>query len=201
MPLVDLDFADVSGVLPADVKSFLREANRRVARFQLRNHVPAFVPSDYGASFCILKQLADAWALPGRLFCEWGSGLGVVACLAAMLDFDSCGIEIEADLVDAAQQLADDFVLPVKFIQGSFIPRGGEAYIANDLEFDWLAPKSDHAHDELGMETDDFAIIFAYPWPDEEKATADLFERFAGIGAVLVTYHDSRTFRVRRKTG
>jgi hypothetical protein len=118
-----------------------------------------------------------------------------------MLDFDSCGIEIEADLVDAAQQLADHFDLPVQFIQGSFIPRGGEAYIANDHGFDWLAPKSDHAHEELGMGTDDFAIIFAYPWPDEEKATADLFERFAGIGAVLVTYHGSHTFRVRRKTG
>ena len=113
MSLVDVDLVDVRGVLPADVRCFLREANRRIERFQLTNRIAAFVPSDFGASYYVLKQLAGACAKPGRLVCEWGSSFGVVARLAAMLEFDACGTEIETELVDAAQQLADDFSLPI----------------------------------------------------------------------------------------
>ena len=36
--------------------------------------------------------------------------------------------------------------------------------------------------------------------PDEERLTGDLFERYAAVGAVLVTYHGSEDFRLRRKT-
>jgi hypothetical protein len=199
MPLVDLDHFGPPEVLPADVRSFLREADRRIDRFLLTSHIPAFVPSDFGATYGILKKLAGAWTKPGRLFCEWGSGFGVVACLAAMLDLDAYGIEIEAELVDAAQKLADDFGLPVTFIQGSFIPQGGEACNARDDGFAWLTPQGDSTHEKLGLAPDDFALIFAYPWPDEERVTADLFEHYAGAGAVLVTYHGASAFRVRRK--
>jgi hypothetical protein len=199
MPLVDLDFFGVREVLPADVRSFLREADRRIERFQLTSRIPAFVPSDFGATYGVLKELAGAWAKPGRLLCEWGSGFGVVACLAAMLDFDAYGIEIEAELVDAAQQLADDFDLPVTFIHGSFIPQGGESCTSTADGFAWFTPRADSTHEELGLGVDDFAIIFAYPWPDEERATADLFERYAGTAATLVTYHGAGVFRVRRQ--
>jgi hypothetical protein len=199
MPLVDLDHFGLPQVLPADVRSFLREADRRIERFLLTSRIPAFVPTDFGAAYGVLKKLAGAWTKPGRLFCEWGSGFGVVACLAAMLDFDAYGIEIEAELVDAAQQLADDFGLPVTFIQGSFIPRGSKACTASDEGFAWFTPQGDSTHELLGLAPDDFAIIFAYPWPDEERVTADLFEHHAGAGAVLVTYHSASAFRVRRK--
>jgi hypothetical protein len=43
--------------------------------------------------------------------------------------------------------------------------------------------------------------VFAYPWPDEEAVTGELFERYAGTGAVLATYHGRDEFRVRRKVG
>jgi hypothetical protein len=115
-----------------------------------------------------------------------------------MLDFDACGVEIEAELVEAAQQLADDFELPVQFVQGSFVPKGA----ALDLKdgFAWLRCESDSALEELGLEPEDFGMIFSYPWPDEENAVADLFQRYARVGAVLVTYHGGDAFRVRRKT-
>src|SRR5207248_1398205 len=119
-----LSVKDVS--LPGDVRAFLREADRRVERFLRDGRVPAFVPSDFGRAYLTLRAAADA-GLAGGLFCEWGSGVGVVACLAALLDFDACGIEVEAELVDAARRLADDFGLPVEFAHGSFIPAGYDA--------------------------------------------------------------------------
>jgi hypothetical protein len=198
MPLVDLDLLSDSTTIPWDVRSFLREANRRIERFQIDCRVPGFVPSDFESCYATLRALSAAGVAKGNLFCEWGSGFGVVACLAAMLDFDAYGIEIEAALVDAARQLADDFDLPVEFGHGSFIPPGGESYTDTD-SFAWLTTDAGRVYDELGIAPDDFDIIFAYPWPDEEALTQVLFERYARAGAVLVSYHGDEALRVRRK--
>jgi hypothetical protein len=199
MPLVDIDLQIVDAALPGDIRSFLREAGRRIDQFQLDGHVPAFVPCDFERAYGVLRALAAADLAPGNLFCEWGSGFGVVACLAAQLDFDACGIEIEGNLVEAAQQLADDYGLPVDFAHGSFIPKGGESCLDGDSEFAWLTTETAGTHEKLGLGTDDFDVVFAYPWPDEEQATGDLFERFAAVGAVLVTYGGNAEFRLRRK--
>jgi hypothetical protein len=199
MPLLDLDLPADPSDLPGDVRSFLREAERRVERFQRTGRAPAFVPSDYRRAYSALRALAAVDLAPGRLFCEWGSGFGVVACLATMLDFDACGIEIEDELVDAARRLAADFGLPVDFLHGSFVPLGGEDCLETCGAFAWLTTDEGTTHNELGLAPDDFQVIFAYPWPDEERATADLFERYAAAGAVLVTYHGGECFRLRRK--
>jgi hypothetical protein len=207
MPLVDLDISFIPRKLPANVRSFLREADRRIASFQRASGIPAFVPSDFRTAYDVLSELSGAWATTGALFCEWGSGFGVVACLAAMLEFDACGIEIEAELVDAAQDLADDFDLPVRFVRGSFIPSSasfpnsglGTSRESGADGFAWLSTDADDIQDELGLAPDDFAVIFAYPWPDEEKTIVDLFERYAARGAVLLTYHGGDDFRARRK--
>src|SRR5438067_13768394 len=126
MPLAEMKLRIDGAAVPREVRAFLREAERRIEQFQRQGRIPGFVPSDFARSYAVLRALAADGAR-GNLFCEWGSGFGVVACLAAMLDFDACGIEIEAELVDAAQQLAADYDLPVQFLQGSFIPRAGEA--------------------------------------------------------------------------
>jgi hypothetical protein len=139
--------------------------------------------------------------LRGRQFCEWGSGFGVVTCLAAMLDFEACGIEIERLLVDQARSLADDFGLSVEFVQGSFVPPGGEDRVHAGGVYSWLTTDGDYAYDDLELSPSDMDLIFAYPWPDEEAVTGELFERYAGIGALLVTYHGGSDFRIRRKRG
>jgi hypothetical protein len=199
MPLSDVSLAWSGGAVPADVRSFLREADRRIEQFQRSSRVPAFVPSDFEGTYSVLHALMDANLAPGNLFCEWGSGFGVVACLAAMLGFDAMGIEIDGELVDEAQQLADDFGLSVEFMRGSFIPKGGEVFAQVGDGFSWLTIEESDSHDEFGLDPDDFNVIFAYPWPDEEGVTETLFERYAGKGAVLVTYHGSDDFRLRRK--
>jgi hypothetical protein len=196
---VDLRLRVGETVIPSDVRSLLREAERRIEHFQRTAHVPGFVPSDYEGAYGVLRALAESDLAPGSLFCEWGSGFGVVACLAALVGFDACGIEIEGELVDAARRLAADFSLPVEFIHGSFIPRGGEAGLAIGDGFGWLTTDSDGIPEALGLAPDDPAVVFAYPWPDEERALAGLFERYAARGAVLVTHHEGGTFRLRRK--
>jgi len=95
-------------------------ASDRIGTFQ------ALFPATLRVFYHCLRDLAEANVTTGALFCEWGSGYGVVACLAAMLDFDACGIEIEAELVEAARLLADDFEVPVQFLRGSFLPAGYE---------------------------------------------------------------------------
>lgn len=198
MPLVDMGLAIDEGGLPGDVLTFLREADRRIERFQVECRIPAFVPSDFVKAYGTLRALAAADVTPGNLFCEWGSGFGVVACLASMLDFDARGIEIEGELVECARQLAEDFGLPVEFIHGSFIPRRSDACFS-DGGFSWLTTESDSTEEELGLGPADFDVIFAYPWPDEERVTEALFERHANHGAVLVTYRGEETLRLQRK--
>jgi hypothetical protein len=200
MPLVKLGLSVNGDTLPGDVRSFLREADRRIERFQRDCHVPGFVPSDFARVYQTLRALAAGKASPGNLFCEWGSGFGVVACLAAMLDFDARGIEIDEELVAAAQQLAGDFDLPVEFVRGSFIPAQSEDCIAADHEYSWLATQTNSGQDDQELGPADFDVIFAYPWPDEESTVGTLFERHASAGAVLVTYHGGEEIQLRRKT-
>ncbi|HKI33694.1 MAG TPA: class I SAM-dependent methyltransferase [Gemmataceae bacterium] len=199
MALVDVVLPIREHPLPAEVRTFLREAGRRIDQFQRDCHVPAFVPSDFVRAYAVLQALADADAAPGNLFCEWGSGFGVVACLAALLGFDAHGIEIEPEMVDAARQLADDFGLPVEFVCGSFIPAGSHPSLEAGDGFAWLTTRRSQPEDGWELGPADFDVIFAFPWPDEEQVIAALFDRHAAPGAVFVTYHDGEDFRVRRK--
>jgi hypothetical protein len=200
MPLVDVSLPVDEGPLPRDIRAFLREADRRIELFQRDRLVPAFVPSDFARAYAVLRAMAAGNVTAGNLFCEWGSGFGVVACLAAMLDFDAWGIEIEPELVDAARELAADFDLPVEFTCGSFIPPGGAERLSANHEFAWLTTDA-ASQEEPELEPSDFDVIFAYPWPDEEAVVETLFVRHAQTGAVLVTYHEGADFRLRRKRG
>jgi hypothetical protein len=195
LPLTELRLPAGQARPPADVRAFLREAERRVARFLGSGRAPAFVPSDFTLAYGALRALEAAAPGPGGLFCEWGSGFGVVACLAAMLDFDATGIEVEGELVEAARRLADDFGLPVEFVQGSFIPPGDGLRLGGD-GFAWL--DTGEGGPAGGPAPGDFGVVFAYPWADEEAAVAALFERHGRPGALLLTDHGDG-LRLRRK--
>ncbi|HLJ92748.1 MAG TPA: hypothetical protein VKU02_06075 [Gemmataceae bacterium] len=201
MPLLDLNVVSTRSALPADVRALLREAARRIRYFRREHRVPGFVPSDYQSVYHALRALTTGDLIPGDQFCEWGSGFGVVTCLAAMLGFDARGIEIEMELADAAQELADDFGLSAEFVRGSFIPREGRAEAAAAGSFAWLTTDESSAYQQLGLGPDEFDLVFAYPWPDEERVTENWFEHSAAEGAMLLTYHGIENLRFRRKLG
>ncbi len=206
MPLLDIKISTNGSVLPDDVGAFLLEADSRVSQFVTNSPIrlTGFVPSDFVTVYHALRAITEANLAPGTSLCEWGSGFGVVASLAAMLGFKVCGIEIEIGLVDLSRRLADDFGLPVEFVHGSFVPPGAEAYAEEayadtNAESFWLVTDSDNAYDELGLDPDEFDVVFAYPWPGEECLIASLFEKYAAEGALLLMYNQYNSVRLRRK--
>ncbi len=206
MSLVEIELSNHGSVLPDEIVAFLREADLRVSQFlqDSPRRATGFVPSDYKTVYHALQAITDTNLAPGNSFCEWGSGFGVVASLAAMLEFMACGIEIEEELVDASRSLAEHFGLPVEFVQGSFIPLGGEscveeAYAENNSEFSWLITDAEEGYEELQLELEDFDVVFAFPWPGEEYLITSLFEKYAAEGALLLTYNSLESVRLRRK--
>ncbi len=203
MPLIQLTPDLIEETPPEPVQRLLTDAAERIEDFiegRLDNPIPGFVPSEFDRAWCGLQTVAQRGLAPGRSFCEWGSGFGVVACMAAYLDFDTSGIEIHPELVDAAESLATDHELPVEFICGSYMPMGSEGLAdASTSEFAWLETQGADGYEELGLDIDDFDLIYAFPWPGEEEFVHVLFERYAAVGAVLLTYNGVEDLRFQRK--
>ena len=206
MPLKTINFTISDAPLPTDVAEFLEEADDRLNDLvtETSNRPSGFVSSNAITVYQALRSIDQQNLSTGTTVCEWGSGLGIAAALATMLGFESYGIEIEEGLVEAAQKLAGDFGLPVQFVQGSFIPAGAETYAEqsyadNSSEFLWVVTDADAAYEELGLELDDFDLVFAYPWPGDDSLLAELFNRYAAQEALLLTYDQFNSIQLRRK--
>lgn len=202
MALVDVTLHVGDRRLPREIRRFLRDAERRIAEFTeaSRHHpIPAFVPSDFAAAYRVLAAIEEQSLAAGSLFCEWGSGFGVVTCLAAWLEFEAYGIEIEDALVNEAVALADDYGIAAEFATGNFVPPGADLLAGGPGELAWLATEGESPYEEWGVEIDDFDIIYAYPWPGEADLLGQLFDQYAAEGALLVTYDGLDDLRVRRR--
>lgn len=200
MALVDVPIPEPrAAALPPAVLSLIEEAERRVPAILGRRTAPGFVCSEFEPVGRALQGIVDGDLATGDACCEWGSGLGVVALMAAFLGFDSCGIEIDGDLVDEANALAEDLGLDVEFVCGTFVPPGGEDLTDVPQEFGWLSAGGACGHELLGAAPQDFDLVFAYPWPGEEEVIEGLFERYAGDSALLLTFHGLDGLRLRRK--
>ncbi len=202
MAMVDVEVQSNAGRLPADVAKFIKDATQRIDDFTentRRQPIPAFVPSDFEAAYWVLAAIQEQALSVGTLFCEWGSGFGVVTSLAALLEYEAYGIEIEQSLVTEAERLAADFDISAEFVQGSFIPPDADDIALTPGDVAWLATEGADAYEALQIDLDDFDIIYAYPWPDEDDILGEVFESFAAEGALLVTYNGLDDLRVRRK--
>ena len=83
----------------------IQDASRRIDYFT-RSHRPRidnFVVCDFALADAAIDWICRERLLCGDSFCEWGSGLGVVASMAAMLGFESYGIEIDEQLCRCAR--------------------------------------------------------------------------------------------------
>lgn len=206
MSLADVELSIHPSALPDEISEFLLEADSRINQYFQEKTVGSsgFVPSDFETIYHALRAIIEANLAPGNSFCEWGSGFGVVASLAALLEFDACGIEIDRGLVDASRTLAEDFVLPVEFVHGSFIPPDDEALIdeawaENYDDTFFLVTGADNADDYLKRNPVESDVVFAYPWPGEVRAIEMLFDKNAAKGALLLTYNGQGSVRLQRR--
>lgn len=192
MPMVRLDVPVEWDRPTPKVVTFVEKVEKRIGEFQndeSERRLPAFVGSNFWVAYSALKWIIDAGLASGKMFCEWGSGIGGVTCLAHFLGLDACGIEIEERLVFAARQLAQEHGVPVQFLHGSYQPPGFETHT-----FDVT-----NMNAELGFSPVEFDIIYAYPWPAEERFVFSLFDRYAPGGSLLVTFHGGADLRVHRQ--
>jgi len=196
--------------LPREIRDLLQRAEIRIDTYfqhQPRKRVPRFIASDFEAAYRMLQAIHDQQLAPGAAFCEWGSGFGIITIIAAMVGFDACGIEIEAQLVDESVALARDFNIDAKFICNTYIPNGFEYHtdeIGNTsaltrsivLPSDWLRGTKMFEND---IEIEDFDTIFTFPWPGEAELVENLFELQAAEGALFMTYDESDGMHLQRK--
>jgi predicted O-methyltransferase YrrM len=199
--LVDVDLTISSEPIPAQAADLIADAKQLIEELEDKSRaaMPAFVPSDFELAFRALSAIHTANLATGHRFLEWGSGIGVVACLATQLGYDAIGIEIESPLVEIANDLAAAHDLDTEFICGSFVPHGTEVTVGTADDFAWLSTTGPVAYDDLDLEPNDFDLIFAYPWPGEEQIIFDLFANHAATGALLLTYHGIEGVRLQRK--
>lgn len=177
--------------LPRQVASFLDDAQIRIDHFHYIHRdqpLSGFVASDYQRVFFALQYLKQTDLLRGRYFCEWGSGLGVVAGLAALQGFLASGIEVEPLLVQESDKLIRAHHLEVDIACGSFIPDGVTPPELNHAEMSWVDLTASGGYPLLNLEPNDFDLFFIYPWPGEDSFVRELFDGTAAAGALLLVY-------------
>lgn len=187
---VDLDFPEID----AKTEELIEEATTRADNFRAErlnrgDRIPEFESSNLLVAYSVLDEILRRGLNVGPRFCEWGSGMGGVSCMAALVGFEARGLEIEPDLVAEARAFAGAYEIPVTFECGSFKPEG-----AYRDEIDEATRFT-----ELGWDPADFDVIYAYPWPAERRVINMLFERYAPTGALLVAYHGGVTVDLSRK--
>lgn len=192
MNLQELDSPVCWDTPPREILRTIETAERlrdKMKSDPAQKRIPMLVNSNYYIAYNALKHVIDTGRASDLTFCEWGSGLGVVTCIASQLGFHATGIEIEESLCDFARSLAKEAGVKADFFQGSYRHQEGESQ-DNDLSTNALPFP-------LGHRSAD--VIFAYPWPAEEAFIATLFRQSAASNPILITYHGGTTLRVREK--
>jgi hypothetical protein len=201
MRLIDIELELQKAPIPPDIARLLDDARQRIDALEDKSRaaMPAFVPSDFELVHHALTTISASNLVTGRRFLEWGSGIGVITCLAVKAGFDAVGIEIERPLVDIADEIARVHGVDCQFACGSLIPPGAEPEINWSSDVAWLTTEGLDGYDELELDPEDFDLVFAYPWPGEEQVIFDLFRDYAATGALLLTYHGVDGLRLQRK--
>ncbi len=209
MALEKINLPIVDTVPRGAMDILLREADDRIDAFfdsAGAQRMPRYIPSDALSVYAALTEIRRMrWNGRPRL-CEWGSGFGVSACLAAMMGFEAVGIEIEPELASHARRLAKDFDLPVRFYCGTLVPDGCDLHhdpVADMWALTFAqenAPPEHYRYPKWGFSPSDFDVIFAYPWPGESRFMEELFARTAREGSLLLTYYGIDDLNLFRKT-
>ena len=102
---MDLDW-DSEQMIPPDVEDLLAEADEILQAYWDQWHrrpIEQYVACDFRDVYRAMFAIEQQGIAPGKLFCEWGCGFGIVTALAAGLGWDAVGIEAEGFLAGQAK--------------------------------------------------------------------------------------------------
>jgi hypothetical protein len=211
MALEQINFDVSNDEPPAEIRAMIDESDRRIdALFASGGNlqVPRYMPSDPELFFRVLKTMTERNLPLGRVFCEWGCGFGICACIAAKLGYEAYGIELDPKMAKKARSLTDDLGIPIEVLETSYVPEGydsysgmgGEALIKEDrmLSLDDRFV-SELIYDGMDRPIAEIDIFFVYPWPRQQDFMRELFDAVAAEGAILITFHKSGEILAFRK--
>ncbi len=155
--------------------------------------------ADYYHVFQALSWTIQNQLIIGRRFLEWGCGFAAVTAMADSLGLDAIGIEAEHELLAAGRKTLQDWGSQAELIAGNFLPSGSES-LADDPTLPSLGHDVPCGYTALGMELDDFAIVYTYPWPGEDDFHEFVFDRYAASGALLLVFYGPNDIGLWRKT-
>lgn len=211
MPIEEINLIIEEKELPKKVKDYLREANQRIDELfetERNRKVPRFIPCNDELLYHWLSAINESDLCLGKVYCEWGSGYGVGACLAALLGYESYGIEIEPSLIEESRKLAEDSDIPVTIIERDYMPEGFECYEGSGGA-ELIRPENYTYQDKSGLrpgyegmdaDLDEVDIFFIYPWPGEQEFVLEFFQAVAADGALCLIYLGDNEFGLYQKT-
>ena len=213
MALEELDLDGMETELPAEAAAVIDEANRRIDELfesEQNRKYPRYLPSDPAPFYSALAHLTAKDIPLGKVFCEWGSGFGVHSCLAALLGYEAYAIEIEPDLADLADKLAESLKLNVETLCTSYVPEGFESYAGVDGDV-LIRPEEmtyndrdssvefEPSYEGMPHTAAEVDVYFMYPHPSDQDFMISLFEAIAVEGAILVAYYAQGDIHAYRK--
>jgi hypothetical protein len=172
--------------------ALINDASKLAQKLQnLPEHerVPGLVTSPGNIAFRFLDAISPHIHTETPRFCEWGSGVGVVTCLASLKGWNAIGIEIETRLVLEARRLASAHRIQASFYEGSYKP---DALFTSETTLETFET-------EYGFGLFDFDIIYIYAWPAEKNRVTEAVARYAKPGTIFMHYGGGLTceaFRV-----
>lgn len=203
MPLRELTIdADDSVSLPAPIQEWLVVARERIERYWdqfSKQPLPQYVECDFDLVAAAMREIVDRNLADGRLFVEWGCGFAVVTGIAGLLGLDAVGIEAEEMLCVEGRKLLAKQAIKAEIWQGNFLPAGARSLAEDTDPLVSLTHSIPPAYQQHQMSLDDFAIVFAYPWPGEEHFLKQVFDRFARSAALLLMFRGPYHIELYRK--
>jgi len=187
--------------IPTEIDQQIVRTTNRIQSFQDRwdrPNIELFVAADYRYVYQALAWTMTNQSMLGRHFLEWGCGFAAVTAIAARLGLDAIGIEADQDLLAQGQQTMADWAAPAELVLGDFLPAGADS-LANDAALPSLGHDVPSGYQTLGMDLDDFALVYTYPWPGEDSFHEAVFDRYAAPGALLLVFYGPYDARLWRK--
>lgn len=179
--LVDLPIVLTGVAPPVRDRELIADAARIAADLAAErdpDRIPGLVTSNGVIALDFLTAAEPYIARKDPTFCEWGSGIGIVTCLARRLGWNAIGVEIEPRLIATSRILAARHHVDVAYHRCSYKP---DAL----FEPDSTPEDFDTGH---GFGLFDFDVIYAYLWPAERDAVTAAIGRHARDGTIFLRY-------------